>query len=109
MERKDMASLDAICVKGGNPPQILFASIDHRIMDGGHLFTSDQIPGLMVGHRDIKVAINQLPHVIEELVKHNLKMECKVFLGNSLEDFLKDIKNPTPHQVVLVTTQARAA
>lgn len=85
MENENMLNLQAHVQHNGQPPFALVVDIKHEELDGGHFFTSDKIPGLLVGHRDITVAIKQLPWVIEELMKRNKDMECSVKLGMAPE------------------------
>jgi hypothetical protein len=65
-----------------DPPSIvLVAKIMHSFKAGAHVYTSDDIPGLIVFSQSQDQAIRQLTPVIRKLVKANLGYDCDVKLG----------------------------
>lgn len=77
-----MACIDATIKHEGDPPFVWVAEIQHSFKDGCHVFTSESIPGLLVVSQSLAVAIRQLPFVICQLVRRNLKFDCTVQLGS---------------------------
>lgn len=65
-----------------NPPSFkMVAKIKHTMKAGSHVYTSDDIPGLLVVSQSQEIAISNLKPVIRKLVKANLGYDCDVDLG----------------------------
>lgn len=72
---------DASITRDGEPPLLWVARINHTSSAGLNIFTSDDVPGLCVAHRQVEVAVRQLPDVIRALVLLNKGFDCEVELG----------------------------
>lgn len=46
-------------------------TIDHKVKEGYHIFTSTEIKGLYVASKDYGKALRSLPEIIKKLVKYN--------------------------------------
>lgn len=78
------------------PAEILgTVDVDYSYRDGFHIFTSADIKGLYVAHRDAEAAFNGVAKAIALLLRLNEAIECKVEPSASLEDFIKMAKQAT--------------
>ncbi len=64
-----------------DPPFERVITLEHKIIDGAHIFTSPDLFGLAVIAPSLERAKAQLRHVIEELVKRNEGFSVSVSLG----------------------------
>ncbi|HEX2890712.1 hypothetical protein [Vineibacter terrae] len=67
-------------------------TVDYRIVDGWHVFTSDQVKGLYVAHEDCRTAYDAVAPTIEALLSENEKVEVKVQPGTTVDRFLAYLK-----------------
>lgn len=77
--------LDAKIMHDGDPPFLKVARIDHAFLNGCHVFTSEEIPGLLIAHVSLQTATAQLPQVIADLIEGNLGYKCSVKLAYRLK------------------------
>lgn len=62
--------------------------IDHRCIEGIHIFTAVALPGLYVAHTDVAIAFNDVSPSIETLIQLNEHVRCKATPEVTLEQFL---------------------
>jgi hypothetical protein len=63
--------------------------VDYKHADGWHVFSAEAFPGLYVAHQDPERAFNDVPRVLEKLLKLNLDVNCEVKMELSLGEFLE--------------------
>jgi hypothetical protein len=51
--------------------------VDHRLIDGWHVFTSDQVHGLYVAHPDRELAYKAVALTIETLLAESARVPVK--------------------------------
>lgn len=74
----------------GSPPTVWIARISYEHADGLHIFTSNQILGLLVASRNARQAIDQLVPTITALIKANDGRELTVELGKEFTPLHKE-------------------
>ena len=82
-----MSHMDVKILSDDNPPELWVARIKHECIDGCHIFTSEQIPGLLLASRDACTLTSQLVPTIKKLIKLNKGVDCFVALGKEFDDF----------------------
>ena len=92
-------SLGVILCDDGNPPKVWVARIKHEFVDGCHIFTSDDVSGLLIASRDAMKAVRQLEPTIRALIQLNHKMNCTVEVGQEFKEFEKTHNLHSPIKV----------
>lgn len=67
-------------------------AVDYRIIDGWHVFTSEQVKGLYVAHEDCQVAYDAVAPTIEALLSENENVQVEVQPKDTFERFLAYLK-----------------
>ena len=73
-------------------------AVDYRVDCGWHIFTSEDVPELLVAHTDPLVAFNDVAVVLEGLMRLNAGIDCKFAPEQPAEQFLADRQHVT-HRV----------
>jgi|GEM_PF-3991406 len=81
----DEMSVGVVC----QPPNFWIAKISYEFIEENHVFTSDEIPGLLIISRDPKKAWRQIIPTIETLISKNHNVNCQVVLGKEFKEFGK--------------------
>jgi hypothetical protein len=81
-------------------PTVIEASIrvDRQVREGWHIYTSKQLPGLLVVSKDERKAYGDLPSVIETLISADFGIECRVvhkIESTNLRDIRKAVGRAT--------------
>ena len=50
--------------------------VTHKLVEGSHVFESEQMPGLYIAHRDARRAYKAIGPAIEKLVELDTGMSC---------------------------------
>lgn len=79
--------MDVKLKDGGVPPNVWIAHIEHKFVDGCHVFSSPHIKGLLLASRDAAKIIRQLAPTIQALIKLNHNIEVTVELGEAFDHF----------------------
>lgn len=69
--------------------EITSIRVEYKHVDGYHVFFSERLPGLYVAHTDPERAFNDVPKVIEKLVRLNAGVACEVRVETSFADFVR--------------------
>lgn len=85
------------------PTKFTFIKVQYRFVDGHHMFTSDDIDGLLVVSKDAETAYRDVAPSIKLLLKMNEGIDCEVEPAMSFHDFLacsgqeeEDVTEPPP-------------
>ena len=63
--------------------------VNYHNVAGYHYFNSDDVLGLHIGSPDLRAAFNDIPEVIETLMKANYGIECKAVPMITFNEFLE--------------------
>lgn len=115
LKRYFMKNLKVNVSDNGNPPETWVVQIHYEFRNGYHVFTSQDISGLLIASKDAKKAFNQILPSVESLIKHNYDRTCDATFGLELKTFAKkqlnSIKEPIPslRDTVVVIREKDAA
>ena len=70
-------------------------TIDYRVIDGWHVFTSADVPGLYVANEDQEVAFDAVGPTIEMLLQLNENVRVEVRPAVTFSRFLDQMKRKT--------------
>lgn len=73
-------------------------SVEYKNVDGWHVFSSDELPGLYVASQDAETAYNDVAVAIEKLIELNIGVSCKAIALQPVSDFLRSYEDD--HQAV---------
>ena len=68
--------------------QITSIHVDYKHVDGWHVFSSKDLPGLYVAHADAETAFNDVTESIEKLVFLDTGVQCHVAPEMSFSEFM---------------------
>lgn len=71
-------------------------AVDYREDNGWHVFTSEDVPELLVAHADPVVAFKDVAIVLEGLMRLNAGVECSFAPDKTAEEFFADRAHPNP-------------
>lgn len=71
-------------------------SVDYKHVDGWHVFSSGDLPGLYVASKDAKEAYEDIPVAVEQLLKLNAGIECKAVPELSFDEFMASMARERP-------------
>lgn len=69
--------------------------VNYEYTKGHHVFTSDEIKGLLVVHKDFRTAYEAFAPVLEHLLAYETGREYKVYPLIPIGEFLDDGEVPT--------------
>lgn len=52
--------------------------VTYKTVEGWHIFEADDMPGLYIAHRDPRRAYNAIGPAIQQLIKLDTGMDCRV-------------------------------
>jgi hypothetical protein len=61
----------------------------YKAVDGWHIFTSRDVPGLYVASKDAKIAYDDVALSIQMLLRLNEGIECEVRAEQTFQEFLR--------------------
>ena len=70
--------------------------VNYKYINGNHVFTSEEIKGLFVVHKDFRTAYEDVAPVLEHLLTHETGHEYKVYPLIPIDEFMDDGEVPTP-------------
>jgi hypothetical protein len=76
--------------------QITSLMIEYKHVEGWHVFTSKDLPGLYVASMDARSAFEDIPTAIQKLLELNDGIKCKVEQELSFEEFLRRTTKKAP-------------
>jgi len=68
--------------------------VTYRLIDGTHIYTSDDVYGLYVAHRDPRRAYEMVAPSIEKLIRLNEKVECTVEPALTYAELVRHLHHP---------------
>jgi hypothetical protein len=66
--------------------------VKRRMRDGWHVYTCDQLPGLLVAAKDDRIAYEDVPDAIRTLIRLDYGVECTVTHKVEYSEFLSHIR-----------------
>lgn len=69
-------------------------SVNYRFIEGYHIYTSTDVYGLYVAHRDAKVAYEAVGPSLEKLILLNEGMACRVEPMQTFSEMLRARRHP---------------
>lgn len=81
--------------------------VNYTFAENWHVFTSDDLPGLMVAHKDSAKAFLSISESIEKLLLLNEGLEYKVDPEPTLEMFLEETKGKKHTEEPLMLSSTR--
>lgn len=69
-------------------------SVQLRVVDDYHVFTSDDLRGLYVASKDPRKAFASVPDAIQALVKADLGVDCQVEHSMTYDEFAAAKRDP---------------
>lgn len=67
--------------------------VTHKVVDGWHIFESEQMPGFYVANRDPKRAYEAVAPTIEKLVKLDTGFDCKALADEPFDQFISEARS----------------
>ncbi len=67
--------------------------VTYKGADDWHVFTSNEVPGLLVASKDVKEAYEDIPQSIEMFMLLNEEVECTVEPEVAIVEFLRRLKS----------------
>ncbi|MCY3852921.1 MAG: hypothetical protein OXG03_05040 [Gammaproteobacteria bacterium] len=72
------------------PTLVGMIKVEHEFKEGSHIFTSEDVDGLLVIHHDFATAYRDVAPAIKTLLKHNAQIECEILPLMSLAEILEE-------------------
>ena len=66
-------------------------TVKHEERGGYHVFTSDQVKGLLVGGNDLRAVYEDIAESIQYLMKANHNISCTVTPEKTVEEFIAGV------------------
>lgn len=84
------------------PKDTVIASVcvEYKHVEGWHVFSSSEMPGLYVAHRDAEAAYKDVSASIEALIRLNEGVDCTAIPQEPVSSFLKSIRARRDHVAV---------
>jgi hypothetical protein len=70
-------------------------SVRYRLIDGYHVFTSDDVRGLYVANQDPEQAFDACSEVLSALLTYKFGIEIEVTPAATIEEFMRKIRAET--------------
>jgi hypothetical protein len=86
--------------------------VNYRFIDGYHVYTSDDVYGLYVAHRDPCAAFQAVAPSLEKLIQLNEGISCSVEPALTFSELLRSSRHPEEpavHEITARSFIARAA
>lgn len=74
--------------------------VNYEYTEGHHVFTSDEIKGLLVVHKDFRTAYGDVAPVLEHLLAYETGHEYKVYPLIPIDELIDDGEVPTPPESI---------
>jgi hypothetical protein len=93
-------------------PQTTAIRVTYRLIDGLHVYTSDDVYGLYVAHSDPQRAFEMVAASLRRLIRLNENVECTVEPAMTYAELMRQVHHPDQPAVPETTSRsflARAA
>lgn len=66
--------------------------VTHKVIDGWHIFESEQMPGFYIANMDPKRAYEAVAPAIEKLIKLDTGFDCRAIPESPFEQFISNAR-----------------
>ena len=83
--------------------------VTYRFIDGHHVYTSDDVYGLYVAHKDPQKAYEAIAPSLEKLIKLNEGIVCRVEPALTYSEMVRSAQHPSEPLVYEITSRSFVA
>lgn len=84
-------------------------AVRRQVRDGWYVYTCDKLPGLLVASEDDRAAFNDVPAVIQQLMKLDFDLDCTVVQKLPCAESAHELKAMAEHAVEAADERAKQA
>lgn len=90
-------------------PETTVIRVTYRFIDGLHVYTSDDVYGLYVAHRDARRAYDAVAPSLQKLIRLNEGMDCRVEPALTYSELLRAKHHPDQPLIPEITSRSFVA